>query len=92
MADVKVPRGKMLLKLDQTGASFGSGSVGIVVAVGSKPLSPMGDEIGFGVQVGDRVHFRMFDADDQLGLPADGHNMMPHAVIDHFQVRLIEPT
>lgn len=87
---IELPRGRILVRLNND-IDTTEGTVGTVVKVGPKPLSPMGDPMGIRVQSGDRVHFRMMDASEKVFIKAEGDKIEePHAVIDHFQVSLIE--
>jgi co-chaperonin GroES (HSP10) len=89
---IRLPRGRILVRLNND-IDTTEGTIGTVVKVGDKPLSPMGDPMGIRVQSGDRVHFRMMDASEKVFIKGEGDTMKePHAVIDHYQVNLIEST
>jgi co-chaperonin GroES (HSP10) len=85
---IKVPSGKLLLKLDPEARSDG-GSTGTVIAVGPAANGPIGLDMAIAAKVGDKVHFSLGDTMQNVSLDGE-FRKEPHVVISDYQVNVIE--
>ena len=81
---VKIPRGRILVRLDST-SQDPELAVGKIVDFGKPPKGPLGDDMGVNMEKGDTVYFNSYGGD----LERIAINEEDHVVIDTFQVKLL---
>lgn len=84
MSEVKIPRGKVLVKLDSTNQDPGV-SVGKVVNHGPPNKGVLGEEMTISVATGDEVFFDSMGTDRER-IDIDNE---PHIIIDTYQVKML---